>query len=172
MVIRYIFNNYKYFRKIIVRLFAKYEGGIYRSSTVRKYYKKYKEIDVGYGSYGWTSDTFDGPATIGKYTSIGKNVRRISVNHMFETATTSPCLFSPSFGWVKKDERERTHLNIGNDVWICDNVIITPSCSSIGNGAIVAAGSVVTKNIPAYEIWGGYQHIILKRDYPGKLQID
>jgi acetyltransferase-like isoleucine patch superfamily enzyme len=43
---------------------------------------------------------------------------------------------------------------IGNDVWLGCNVVVLKGIE-IGNGAVVAAGAVVTKSIPAYEIWGG-----------------
>lgn len=43
---------------------------------------------------------------------------------------------------------------IGNDVWIGSRSLIMKGVH-IGDGAIVAAGSVVTKSIPPYEIWGG-----------------
>ena len=43
---------------------------------------------------------------------------------------------------------------IGNDVWIGGHVIILPGVQ-IGNGAIVGAGAVVTKNVPDYAIVGG-----------------
>ncbi len=43
---------------------------------------------------------------------------------------------------------------IGNDVWIGNKCTII-SGVKIGNGSIVSAGSVVTKNIPPCEIWGG-----------------
>lgn len=45
-------------------------------------------------------------------------------------------------------------ITIGNDVWLGCNVIVLKGVV-IGDGAIVAAGAVVTKPIPAYEIWGG-----------------
>ena len=154
-----LFNGSKFLRKSLVWLCAKKEGGIYRSPTIRKLYEKNRNIKAGYGSYGWTADTIDGPAIIGNYVSIGKNVRRICVNHLSDYATTHPVVFNPTLGWVDRDPRQRTAINIGNDVWIGDNVTILPSCNFIGNGAIIAAGAVVTKDIPSYEIWGGYQHI-------------
>lgn len=69
------------------------------------------------------------------------------------------------FGWVKKDPRERTKLTIGNDVWIGANTIILPSCKNIGNGAVIAAGSIVTKDIPQYEIWGGDPAKFIKKRF-------
>ena len=43
---------------------------------------------------------------------------------------------------------------IEDEVWIGTHVIVLPGVT-IGKGAIIAAGSVVNKNVPAYEIWGG-----------------
>ena len=162
----FLFNFSKVTRKIIIWFFSHLEGGVYRSSTIRKLYKKNRSIDAGYLSYGFTSDGIEGPITIGKYTSIGKNVRRIDVNHYTNYATTHPCVFNPIFGWVSQDKRQKSELYIGNDVWIGDNVIILPSVHSIGNGAIIAAGAVVTKDIPPYEIWGGAAAHFLKRRFP------
>lgn len=46
-------------------------------------------------------------------------------------------------------------LKIGNDSWIGANVIILKTVNEIGQGAIIAAGSVVTKDVPNYTIVGG-----------------
>ncbi|MFR4366816.1 MAG: DapH/DapD/GlmU-related protein [Intestinibacter bartlettii] len=43
---------------------------------------------------------------------------------------------------------------IGNDVWIGNNAVILPGVN-IDNGAIIAAGAVVTKDVSPYEIVGG-----------------
>lgn len=43
---------------------------------------------------------------------------------------------------------------IGNDVWIGSNSVILQGVK-IGDGAIIAAGAVVTKDVPSYTIWGG-----------------
>ena len=43
---------------------------------------------------------------------------------------------------------------VGNDVWIGQNVTVMPGVH-IGDGAIIAANSVVTKDVPAYCVAGG-----------------
>jgi acetyltransferase-like isoleucine patch superfamily enzyme len=52
----------------------------------------------------------------------------------------------------------RPHINkpvvLEDGVWIASGSIVLPGVH-IGEGSVVAAGSVVTKNIPAYELWGG-----------------
>ncbi len=50
---------------------------------------------------------------------------------------------------------EISSLVIGNDVWIGDDVIITVGCCHIGEGSILAAGAVVTKDIEPYCVVGG-----------------
>ncbi|MVN92776.1 acyltransferase [Mucilaginibacter aquatilis] len=45
-------------------------------------------------------------------------------------------------------------ISVGQNVWIGCNVVVLKGVT-IGDGAIVAAGSVVTKSIPSNEIWGG-----------------
>jgi acetyltransferase-like isoleucine patch superfamily enzyme len=48
----------------------------------------------------------------------------------------------------------KQQIVLGDDVWLGCNVVILKGVF-IGEGAVVAAGSVVTKSIPEYEIWGG-----------------
>ena len=53
-------------------------------------------------------------------------------------------------------------LEIGNDVWIGNRAIILGKVRSIGNGAVIGAGAVVTKDVPAYTVVGGNPARILK----------
>lgn len=46
------------------------------------------------------------------------------------------------------------HVTIGRGAWLGTHVVVLPGVS-IGEGAIVGAGSVVTKDIPAFEVWAG-----------------
>lgn len=46
-------------------------------------------------------------------------------------------------------------IHIERNCWIGSRVIIPPSCNRIGEGSIVAAGAVVTKNVPAFSIVAG-----------------
>lgn len=50
---------------------------------------------------------------------------------------------------------------IGDDVWIGTRVIILPGVK-IGNGVIIAAGAVVTKDIPDYAVAGGVPAKVIK----------
>jgi len=60
----------------------------------------------------------------------------------------------------------RTQQRIGNNVWIGTRAIILPQVKSIGDGAIIAAGAVVTKDVPDFAIVGGNPARIIKSRKP------
>ncbi|MBE6767628.1 MAG: CatB-related O-acetyltransferase [Ruminococcaceae bacterium] len=84
--------------------------------------------------------------TIGNDVMIGKYLRILTTNHRTDRTDIPMC---------QQGFEETSPLVIGNDVWICDNVIITPGCCRIGDGAIVAAGAVVTHDVAPYSVVGG-----------------
>jgi hypothetical protein len=61
-------------------------------------------------------------------------------------------------------------LVIGHDVWIGANVTIVPGCKTIGNGAVVAAGAVVTGDVPAFAIVGGVPAKFIRWRFPPDVQ--
>lgn len=92
---------------------------------------------------------------IGKYCSISWDVTIGAVSHPMERASSHAFTYRKQFGIVSEDgtiEQKRTV--IGNDVWIgCNSVII--SGVKIGDGAVIGAGAVVTKDVEPYSIVGG-----------------
>ena len=83
--------------------------------------------------------------SIGKYTMFAQNVSILGGDHNFEDPNI-PIIFSgrPNMPSTK----------IGEDVWIGANSLIMAGIT-IGNGSIVAAGSIVTKDVESYTIYGG-----------------
>lgn len=61
----------------------------------------------------------------------------------------------------KQGFSEEKPVFIGNDVWIGGHVIILPGVN-VGNGSIIGAGSVVTRDVPDYAIVGGNPAQIIK----------
>lgn len=57
---------------------------------------------------------------------------------------------------------EPTPLHIAGDVWIGARAIILPGCKRIGHGAVIGAGSVVTKDVPDWAVVGGNPAKVIK----------
>jgi len=85
-----------------------------------------------------------GEVRIGKNTIIGPSVKIHSENHVFSDKNVP----------IKSQGTTRKGVSIGEDCWIGSNVTILDGVN-IGDHAIVAAGAVVTSDVPAYCIVGG-----------------
>ena len=143
---------------------AKKQGGMQESSVIREYSKRYYKVDVGMYSYGGCfSSGFNngGTVTIGRYCSFASHVHYFGANHPMNYISMSPYFYNKSFNKDAKDI-VRNHLEIGNDCWIGFGSIITCGCKKIGNGAVIAAGAVVTKDVPAYAVVAGIPASVLK----------
>ncbi len=99
-------------------------------------------------------------ATIGKFCSISSDVKIGLGSHPYNKfVSTSPYFYAPldfkKFSFADKLYfQEHKDTIIGNDVWIGANVILMDGVK-LGNGTIIAAGAVVTKDVNPYEIVGG-----------------
>lgn len=128
---------------------------------------------IGYGSYiGCDSDI---NAKIGRFCSIAGRVTVVNGFHpTCEFVSTHPAFFSPLaqggftysneslFEEVKHiDSEGRYAIEIGNDVWVGFGTTILAGVK-IGDGAVIAAGAVVTKDVPPYAIVGGVPAKVIK----------
>lgn len=108
---------------------------------------------------------------IGKFCSIANDVLIGLGNHPLDLLSTSPLFYrvnNPLFIKLIKENLgivEYKPIVIGNDVWIGTRSIIMDGVE-IGNGAVIAANSIVTKNIPPYAIVGGVPAKIIKYRFP------
>lgn len=97
---------------------------------------------------------------IGDYCSFADNVTFILRDHdtrnisAFPFDTVGKYVYGESLP-VASHITKNIKLKIGNDVWMGANTLILPSVSYIGDGAIIAAGAVVSKNVEPYTIVGG-----------------
>lgn len=154
---------------ILLSFRVKGEGGQAFSKTLRKYYLKNYNISIGYGSYGGCFSRSIPPNTVfGNYCSIAGEIRIFRANHPKEYFTLHPLFYNPLMGYVKTDQLKRPKLEIGHDVWIGEWAVILPSVSKIGNGAIIGAGSVVTKNVEPYTIVAGNPAKIIGKRFSEK----
>lgn len=131
------------------------------------------KIKVGKYSYGSiNAQSFENPnekLLIGNFVSIASNVCFIlGGNHQIDTFTTFP--LKTIFDELNplQDATTRGEIVIEDEVWIGTNVIVM-SGVTIGKGAIVAAGSVVTKNVAPFSIVGGNPAKFIKWRIPEEL---
>ncbi len=116
-------------------------------------------ITMGAYSYGKPKIIFDSSqytVTIGKFCSIAKNVTfLLASNHQIDFISTFPfASFFPHLDHVVSNVTYKGNIIVGNDVWIGYGATILPGIS-IGNGAIIGAMSVVTKDVSDYAIVAG-----------------
>lgn len=111
---------------------------------------------------------------IGKFCAIAKGIEFVmnGANHRMCSVTTYPFNIMGG-GWEQftpalEDLPLKGDTVVGNDVWIGQNVTVMPGVN-IGDGAIIAANSVVTKDIPAYCVAGGNPCKIIKKRFDDEL---
>lgn len=95
-----------------------------------------------------------GPVAVGKYVMMGPECIIYRAHAHGFSRTDIPMQ-------QQKDD-VRVPLEICDDVWIGRRVIILQGCKRIGQGAIIGAGSVVTKDVPDWAIVGGNPARVLK----------
>jgi acetyltransferase-like isoleucine patch superfamily enzyme len=126
-----------------------------------------KLINVKIGNYSYiANNSHIINCSIGKYCSIGPFVKIGLGKHPVDRFSTSPIFYSINnplgIKLVSRNTfKEFEEVSIGNDVWIGANSIILDGVK-IGDGAIVAAGAVVTKDVPDYAIVGGVPARIIR----------
>ena len=108
-------------------------------------------IEIGDFSELGTNCIIQSNTTIGKNVIMGPDVKIYTRNHKFESLEIP----------MQYQGHTEEKVVIGNDVWIGANSVILPGVT-IGDHSIVAAGSVVTKDVPSFAIVGGVPAKIIK----------
>jgi acetyltransferase-like isoleucine patch superfamily enzyme len=128
----------------------------------------FDRVTVGKCTYGvlnvyqWGNE--DEFLEIGHYVSIADNVTFLTGgNHEYRGITTFPV--KVKLLGHSREALTNGKIKVGDDVWIGHNALIL-SGVQIGQGAIIAAGSVVAKDIPPYSIVGGNPAKIIKYRFP------
>jgi virginiamycin A acetyltransferase len=161
-----LLRGYKYgrSRRISLKLAFRLEGGEFFSATARKIFEEYHGVSIGAYSYGgcFIAGAFDRNAKIGRYVSIGPGVRVFLRNHPLDRLSLHPFFYNSKLGWIKEETNFYRTLTIEHDSWLGANSLVTPGCSRIGVGAVVAAGAVVTKDVPDFAVVAGNPAKILR----------
>lgn len=132
--------------------------------------------ELGFASYVGANLIIEGK--IGRYCSIGANVTFITQTHPVQKyVSTHPCFYSLKkqsgfsyasrqvFEEMPKRDGSRYSVEVGNDVYIGYGAIVLGPCR-IGNGAVVAAGAVITSDVPDYAIVGGVPAKVIRYRFP------
>ncbi|MDR2848455.1 MAG: acyltransferase [Bacteroidales bacterium] len=96
-------------------------------------------------------NTVIGPVTIGNRVNIAQNVTVTGLNHIFEDVSKS----------IDEQGISTKAVEIKDDVWIGANAVILPGVT-IGEHAVVAAGSIVTRAVPPYSVCAGNPAKVVK----------
>ncbi len=104
-----------------------------------------EDVQIGKYSYVNTNSSIEN-CHIGNYCSISSGVYICPSEHNIYLRSSHP--------FIESFEQKRKPVSIGHDVLISLNVIILKGVN-VGNGAVIAAGAVVTKDVLPYEIVGG-----------------
>ena len=122
--------------------------------------KNYSYLDKHSTSYGAIKRIGNkGAIIVGKFCSIAPKVTMVSSGHRIHWLSTFPFgarIFRGYYPEAKKLDPVdfMGDLHIMNDVWVGYRTTFC-GCNEVQNGAVIAAGSVVTKDVGPYEIWAG-----------------
>lgn len=163
--------RHKSLRKKIITAIARNDGGFMYSKKVREIYERLYKIKIGYGTYGGCFNVNHIPENteFGNYCSIAKNVLIFRANHPLNEFTLHPLLYNPVAGYVESYALKKPKLVIGDDVWIGENTIILPNVHKIGMGAVLGAGSVITKDVEEFTVVAGNPAKFIKRRFPDEV---
>ena len=155
-------------RRYILNLASRWERGPFRSMTMRSIFREYHLVDIDLYTHGecFVPGACDRHTTVGRYCSIASGVRTMNRNHPLEFKSTHAFFFNPILGYCREDLVDFIPLEIGNDVWIGANALILPHVRTIGNGAVIAAGAVVNKDVPPYAVVVGNPARVVRFRFP------
>ena len=109
-------------------------------------------VHIGKNSFIGLFDVVIGPVSIGNSVIIAQNVVLSGLNHGYEGIHVP----------IKDQPCTTAEIIVEDECWIGANAVITAGVR-IGKHSIVAGGSVVTKDVPAYSVVGGNPAKVLKR---------
>lgn len=139
-----------------------------KNNLARYYIEKYEGVCIGKYTFGSEYISRDMVKSIGNYCSISQNVHLVRNTHRTDWTSTHPFLYEQGCNLIQKDITTDTFgpvehsITIGNDVWLADNCIIFHGVK-IGDGAVIAAGAIVTKDVPPYAVVIGFNKIVKYR---------
>ena len=96
-------------------------------------------------------NTVIGPVTIGNHVNLAQGITITALNHNFTDKEKR----------IDEQGISTSAVNIGDDIWIGANAVILPGVT-IGHHAVIAAGAVVNKDVPAHTLVAGVPAKVIK----------
>lgn len=136
--------------------------------TTARIYRFVKIYNSKVGRYSYI-----GPGTelvnvaMGNFCSVARSCSIGLATHTLDYISTSPIFTesknATSYKWINKDvvDQKKNSVKIGSDVWIGNKATVLSNIT-IGNGAIIGAGSIVTRDVPDYAIVAGVPAKIIR----------
>lgn len=169
-MIKYIIGFFLNLLNPAVSLFAKIDN----KSIISRKAKVYGHVQVTHSTMGDYSYVGRNSriihADIGKFCSIASETKIGMGTHTLDKISTSPIFTEAKNGtkhsWVKESAvNPFKKVTVGNDVWIGVRVMVMGGIR-IGDGAVIGAGSIVTKDIPPYAVVAGVPAKVIRYRFP------
>ena len=128
------------------------------------------------GDYSYLGENCDvADAVIGKFTAIANSVRIGAPNHPMGRASQHRFTYVPEYydATASRDrdffaDRRGDRVIVGNDVWIGHAAILLPGVT-VGDGAVIGAGAVVSRDVAPYTIVGGVPARAIRNRFDGSV---
>ncbi|WP_191988162.1 CatB-related O-acetyltransferase [Levilactobacillus enshiensis] len=132
------------------------------------------------GAFSSSNSALPVNSIVGRYSSIANKVTRMQGSHPMDRFTTSMLTYDfrvsafndyldatgNTFEHVPNPIPNGGPIVIGNDVWVGHDVRFAPTGITVGDGAVIAGGALVTKDVPPYAVVGGVPAQIIKFRFP------
>jgi len=128
-----------------------------------------------FGDYSYCDRTCDiANADVGKFANIASFTRIGATDHPIDKASPHHFHYRSASYWDDADDAEwfeyraGRRAKLGHDTWVGHTAMIKPEVT-VGHGAIVAAGAIVTKDVPPYVIVAGVPAVPIRARYPQEI---
>jgi phosphonate metabolism protein (transferase hexapeptide repeat family) len=156
-----------------------YDGATVVGSTLGRYTEvgqdsAFDGVDLGDYSYcGRLCDLAN--TTVGRFSNIASMVRIGATDHPLDRASLHHFMYRSAKYWPDAEDdadwfakRRARRTVIGHDTWIGHGAQVKPELA-VGNGAVVASGAIVTKDVPPYAIVAGVPARVIRYRQPPEI---
>lgn len=148
-----------------VRFFPKLTGSVRvhgLNAEIEPFSQHLPGMFMPLGSYSYSQSFFGSVARVGRYCSIGTGVEVMGHAHPTDWVSTSPAFYRARRSRLYASKREffpqfddiSAEVEVENDVWIGNDALLAHGVK-LGTGSIIAARTVVTRDVPPYAIVAG-----------------